>query len=73
MLFWWIVRTGLWRSVDAEKLRFFFGWTPRLTLSRERPLWRTLPWAAALFSPRRARAIHAWLEYRIELFDGKAG
>jgi hypothetical protein len=73
VLLYYILRSGLWRSMDLEKFRLFFGWTPRLYLSRTRPMWRSLPWAAAIFSPRRAREIHAWLEYRIELFDGKAG
>jgi hypothetical protein len=68
-----LLRSGLWRSLDGEKLRFFFGLTPRLHLSRERPLCRAIPWGAALLSPRRAREIFVWLEYRIELFDGKAG
>ena len=73
MLVYHLLRSGLWRSLDGEKLRFFFGLTPRLRLSRDRPLWRAIPWAAALFSPSRAPEIFAWLEYRIELFDGKAG
>jgi len=68
-----ILRSGLWRALDREKLRFFFGWTPRLTLSRAHPLWRGLPWLSALFSRRRASEIHAWLEYRVALYDGKAG
>ena len=73
MLVYHVLKSGLWRSLDGEKFRFFFGLAPKLSLSRERPLWRSFPWAAALFSPRRAREIHAWLEYRVELFDGKAG
>ncbi len=73
MLLYYLVRSGLWRSLDLEKLRFFFGITPRLYLSRNRPLWRGIPWVAAFASPRRAREIYAWLEYRVELFDGKAG
>jgi hypothetical protein len=73
MLLYYLVRSGLCRALDIEKLRFFLGFTPRLYLSRNRPLWRSIPWTAALFSPRRAREICAWLEYRIELFDGKAG
>lgn len=73
MLLYYILRSGLWRSLDGEKFRFFLGLTPRLYLSRWRPLWRSIPWAAALFSPRRAREIYAWLEYRVELFDGHAG
>ena len=73
MLLYYLLRSGLWRSLDREKLRFFLGFTPRLYLSRNRPLWRGIPWGAALFSPRRAREIYVWLQYRVELFDGKAG
>jgi hypothetical protein len=73
VLLYYLFRSGLWRSLDGEKFRFFFGLTPRLYLSRSRPLWRSIPWGAALFSSRRAREIHAWLEYRVDLFDGKAG
>jgi hypothetical protein len=73
LLLFHILRSGLWRSLDGEKLRFFLGLTPHLRLSRDRPLWRAMPWAGALFSPRRAREIFTWLEYRVELFDGKAG
>jgi len=72
-LLFYLVRSGLWRALDREKLRFFLGSAPPLFVSRHYPLWRSLPWTAALFSPRRAREIHAWLEYRVELFDGKAG
>ena len=73
MLILYLLRSGLWRSLDGEKLRFFFGLTHGLYLSRNRPLWRAIPWAAALLSPHRAREVFAWLEYRVELFDGKAG
>ena len=73
MLLIYILRSGLWRAMDAEKLRFFFGWTPGLHLSRAHPPWRSLPWVDALLSPRRAREIYVWLEYRVELYDGKAG
>ena len=74
MLFYLVLRSGLWRSLlELEKVRYFFGWTPRLYLSSGRPLWRSVPWVAAMVSPRRAREIHAWLEYRVKLFDGKAG
>ena len=73
MLLFYILRSGLWRALDGEKFRFFLGLTSPLSLSRRHPLWRRLPWGAALFSPRRAREIHAWLEYRAHLFDGQAG
>jgi hypothetical protein len=69
----YLLRSGLWRALDAEKLKFFLGFTPRLYLSHDRPLWRSVPWLGAMFSPRRAREIHAWLAYRIALYDGKAG
>lgn len=73
MIFYLILKSGLWRAVDREKLRFFLGWTPPGTLSRQFPPWSHLPWVRALFSPKDARAILAWLRYRIELFDGLAG
>ncbi|MGH7803691.1 MAG: hypothetical protein ACREQJ_05040 [Candidatus Binatia bacterium] len=73
MLLWLLLRSGTLRTMDGEKLRYFFGLTPKLYLSRRRPLWRSVPWFRALFSPRDARAIHVWLRYRIELFDGLAG
>jgi hypothetical protein len=73
VLFYLIFKSGLWRTFDREKLCFFFGWTPPGTLSRQSPLWRHIPWGRALFSPRQAQGIMAWLRYRIELFDGQAG
>ena len=73
MLPFLLLRSGLLRTVDGEKIRYFFGVTPKLWLSHQRPLWRSLPWLRALFSPRDARAIMVWLRYRIELFDGQAG
>ena len=73
MLLYLILRSGLWRAMDGEKLRLFFGLTPPLNLSRRRPLWRSFPWFRAIFSPRDARAIFVWLRYRIELYDGQAG
>ena len=73
MLPFLLLRSGLLRTVDGEKIRYFFGVTPKLWLSHQRPLWRSLPWLRALFSPRDARAILVWLRYRIELFDGQAG
>jgi hypothetical protein len=73
VLLYHLLRSGLWRSIDAEKLRFFLGWAPRENLSRQRPLWRRVPWARALFSPRGAREVHGWLEYRMHLYDGQAG
>jgi hypothetical protein len=73
MLLYYLVRSGLCRALDIEKLRFFLGFTPRLYLSRNRPFCHILSWIVVFFSPCRAREICAWLEYRIELFDGKAG
>lgn len=73
MILWLLVRSGLWRAIDGEKLRFALGWTPALHLSRRAPLWRRIPWFRALVSPAEARRVFAWLRYRIELFDGQAG
>jgi hypothetical protein len=73
MLLYLVLRSGLWRSLDGEKLRFFLGFSPRDTLSRQRPLWRAVPWGRALFSARGGREVFEWLRYRVELYDGKAG
>ncbi|MGH7858291.1 MAG: hypothetical protein ACREQY_13285 [Candidatus Binatia bacterium] len=73
MLLYYVFKSGLWRSLDAEKARFFLGWTERSMLSRQYPLWRSFPWGRAIFSPSGAREIHDWLRYRAELFDGQAG
>lgn len=73
MLLYYLFRTGLWRSIDGEKLRFFLGIGPKSSLSRQRQPWRHLPWRRAIFSPAGAREILVWLRYRIELFDGQAG
>jgi hypothetical protein len=73
VLLLYVLRSGLWKALDREKLAFFLGITPALHLSHARPLWRSIPWGPALFSPTRARAIHEWLEYRVHLYDGQAG
>ena len=73
MLLYLILRSGLWRSLDGEKLRFFLGWTDRSYLSRQWPLWRSVPWGRALLSPSAARQVLEWMRYRVELFDGLAG
>jgi hypothetical protein len=73
VLLYWILRAGLWRSIDSEKFRFFLGWTPRSHLSHQRPLWRAIPWGRALFSPYGSRKVFDWLRYRLELYDGQAG
>lgn len=73
MILYLIWKSGLWRAVDREKVRFFLGWTPAVMLSNQSPPWRHFPWGRAMFSMREARAILDWLRYRIELFDGLAG
>lgn len=74
MIFFELARAGLWRSLDAEKLRFFLGRTPNtLYLSRRHPLvFRLDPWRL-LFSPRYARGVADWLRYRADLYDGVRG
>jgi hypothetical protein len=69
-----LLRSGLFRSLDGEKLRFFLGWTSNpLYLSRRRPLvWRLNPFRL-LFSPRYARGVVTWLRYRADLYDGAQG
>ena len=67
-------RRGLLRRADGEKLRFFLGAVPdRLTLSRRYPLCRALAWWRMLVSPRYAAGVAAWLEYRMDLYDGVEG
>ena len=69
-----LLRVGLLRSLDVEKLRFFLGWTgnPHY-LSRRQPLvWRLHPWRL-LFSRRYARGVATWLRYRTDLYDGVRG
>ena len=73
MILFYIFRSGLWRALDAEKFRLFFGLTPRSYLSRQVGLWRHFPWSKAIFSPSGARDVHRWLEYRVKLYDGGAG
>jgi hypothetical protein len=74
MIFLELVRTGLWRSLDAEKLRFFLGWTGHpLYLSRRYPLVRRLHPLRLLLSRRYARGVATWLQYRTELYDGVRG
>lgn len=74
MIFVELFRAGLLRTIDAEKLRFFLGWTTnRHYLSRRRPLvWRLNPFLL-LFSPRYARGVAEWLRYRADLYDGVQG
>lgn len=74
MIFVELARAGLLRSLDAEKLRFFLGWTSNpLFLSRRRPLVCSLSVARLLFSPTYARGVAAWLHYRADLYDGVRG
>ena len=63
-------RPGLWRA-DGEKLGFFLGLdADPLDLSRDGPMWRILGRRSALAAARRESV--AWLEYRMNLFDGTA-
>ena len=67
-------RRGLLRRANAEKLRWFLGLAPdRLVLSRRYPMWRILGLTRSIVSPRHARAVARWLEYRMNLFDGAEG
>ena len=69
-----LFRSGLLRSLDGEKLRFFLGWTgSSLYLSRRRPLIWRLNLFRLLFSPRYARGVATWLRYRADLYDGAQG
>jgi hypothetical protein len=67
-------RRGLLGRADREKLLYFLGLGPeRLALSRRFPMWRILGPARLMLSPRYAREVAAWLEYRMNLFDGREG
>ena len=69
-----LLRRGLLRRLDGEKLRFFLGLTESpLYLSRRYPLWRRLGIVRMLVSPRYAEGVAAWLEYRADLYDGHQG
>ena len=74
MIFLELLRAGLLRSLDGEKLRFFLGRTGNpLYLSRRQPLIWRLDLFRPLFSPRYARGIATWLRYRADLYDGARG
>ena len=74
MIFIELARVGLLRSLDAEKIRFFLGWTEDpLFLSRRRPLILSLDVFRMLFSRRYARGVACWLRYRMDLYDGVQG
>ena len=67
-------RRGLFRRVDAEKLRQFLGMSrDRLALSRRYPLWWALGPLRLALSPAYADATARWLEYRMNLYDGSEG
>ena len=67
-------RRGLLGRADREKLRYFLGLDrDPLALSRRYPMWRILGPVRLAFSPRYARAVARWLEYRMNLFDGVEG
>ena len=67
-------RRGLLRRADREKVGHFLGLVrDPLALSRRYPMWRILSVARLVFSPRYARAVARWLEYRMNLFDGVEG
>jgi hypothetical protein len=69
-----LLRAGLFRSLDAEKLKFFLGWTNNpLYLSRRKPLVWQLDLLRLLFSPSYARSVTTWLRYRADLYDGVQG
>src|SRR5262249_21163809 len=74
VIFLALARHGLFRRLDAEKLRFFLGLTPSpLHLSRRYPLYRRLGLARMLVSRRYAEGVAAWLAYRADLYDGRQG
>jgi len=67
-------RRGLLGRADREKVRYFLGLAPDpLVLSRRFPMWRILGIVRLLVSPRYARGVGRWLEYRMNLFDGVEG
>lgn len=69
-----LLRRGAFRTLSAEKLRFFLGWTGNpLFLSRRFPLYRRMGIVRMLVSPRYARGVADWLSYRIDLYDGRQG
>ena len=69
-----LLRRGMLRRLDAEKLRFFLGLTPNpLYLSRRYPLYRRLGVLRLLLSPRYANGVAEWLRYRADLYDGRQG
>ncbi len=74
MILFELLRAGLLRSLDREKLAFFLGRTPNeLFLSRQHPLVLRLDPFRLIFSRRYARGIVTWLRYRADLYDGARG
>jgi hypothetical protein len=69
-----LLRRGLWRLLDAEKVRFMLGRTANpLYLSRRYPMVFRLPIGRLLFSRRYAEGVATWLTYRADLYDGRQG
>ena len=67
-------RRGLLRRADRDKLAYVLGLArDPLVLSRRYPMWRILGPARLALSPRYARAVARWIEYRMNLFDGIEG
>ena len=74
MILYALWRRGLLGRLDAEKLRQFAGLRrDPLLLSRRYPMWRALGLGRLVVSPRYARAVAQWLEYRLNLYDGREG
>ena len=74
MILFILLRRGLQRSFDAEKLRYFFGRTANpLYLSRRFPPYRRVGILRMLISLRYARGVADWLAYRADLYDGRQG
>ncbi len=74
MIVFQLLRRGLLRQLDAEKLRYFVGRTASpLYLSRRFPLYRRLGLLRMVVSPRYARGVADWLAYRADLYDGHQG
>ncbi len=74
MILLYLLRGGLWRTLDMEKIRYFLGATASpLYLSRRFPLYRRLHLVRLMISPAYARGVAAWLRYRADLYDGRQG
>ncbi len=74
MIFYYLWRRRLLHRVDREMLAFFVGATANpLFLSRHQPLASSIHWIKALLLPSYARSLAAWLQYRVELYDGLQG